>query len=99
MENFSTHRVALLPRAANLATLAVVVAATWWSSAQRPAEQPALAAQSVENVSAGNNPAALPQQQATGLAATGGNAHWPVQAGELPHDGLQAVGFQPRATR
>ena len=38
MENFSTPRPALLPRAANLATLAVLACATWWSAAQRPQE-------------------------------------------------------------
>ena len=85
MENFSTPRAALVPRAVNLATLAVVVAATWWSGAQRPAEQPALAQQSVPAASPATAPAA---PQATGLQAT-----------TLWRDGLQVVGYQPRTTR
>jgi hypothetical protein len=40
MESISTLRSARLPWAANIATLAVVVMATWWSSAQRPAQAP-----------------------------------------------------------
>ena len=87
MENFSTPRAALVPRAVNLATLAVVVAATWWSGAQRPAEQPALAQQSVP--AASPSPATAPAaQQATGLQTT-----------TLWRDGLQVVGYQPRTTR
>ena len=87
MENFSTPRAALVPRAVNLATLAVVVTATWWSGAQRPAEQPALAQQAAP--AAAISPAPAPAApQATGL-----------QASTLWRDGLQAVGYQPRATR
>lgn len=87
MENFSTPRAALVPRAVNLATLAVVVAATWWSGAQRPAEQPALAQQSIPAVSTSlaTTPAATP--------AMG------VQSTTVWRDGLQVVGYQPRTTR
>lgn len=84
MENFSTPRAALLPRAVNLATLTVVALATWWSGAQRPADTPALAQQAA--------PAATPSQPAA-QQATG------LQASSLWRDGLQAVGYQPRTTR
>ncbi len=98
MENFSTSQVALLPRAANLATLAVVVLATWWSGAQRPASQPVLAS----SVTASAATAALPLQQSAELASaapTAGSAHWPVQAAAVPRDTIQAVGFTPRTQR
>ena len=87
MENFSTPRAALVPRAVNLATLAVVVAATWWSGAQRPAEQPALAQQSIPAVSTSlaTTPAATPAMGA--------------QSTTVWRDGLQVVGYQPRTTR
>lgn len=89
MENFSTPRAALVPRTVNLATLAVLVAATWWSSAQRPAEQAALAQQAVPPA-ATSQPAAAPAAQP---AAHG------LQASTLWREGLQAVGYQPRTTR
>jgi hypothetical protein len=94
MENFSTTGVALLPRAANLATLAVVLAATWWSGAQRPDVQPALARTGTTDLAA----AQKPQPEAVPAAATGA-AHWPSQATPLPRDGLQAVGYTPRMQR
>ena len=87
MENFSTPRAARVPRAVNLATLAVVVTATWWSGTQRPAEQPALA-QPAAPAAPAMTAAAPAAQQATGL-----------QASSLWRDGLQAVGYHPRATR
>ena len=36
MENFPTPKLAMVPRIANLLTLAFLVGTTWWSSAQRP---------------------------------------------------------------
>ena len=88
MENFSTTGVALLPRAANLATLVVVVAATWWSGAQRPLVQDAAASQA-------KPPATRQAAEQTTVNA----GHWPVQTTSLPRDGLQPVGYQARATR
>ncbi len=90
--------MALLPRAANLATLAVVVAATWWSGAQRPAGHPALAA----TESTASSKTALPLLKTTDLSTTSSTpvaAHWPVQATTLSSDSLQAVGFQTRTQR
>ncbi len=92
MENFSTTRAALLPRAANLATLAVVVAATWWSGAQRPLAQDPLASQAAQ-------PATRQAADQAATAGTASTARWPVQTTSLPRDGLQPVGFQARATR
>jgi hypothetical protein len=89
MENFSTPRAALVPRTVNLATLAVLVAATWWSSAQRPTEQPPIAQQALPPA-ATSQPAVAPAAQP---AAHG------LQASTLWRDGLQAVGYQSRTTR
>lgn len=96
MENFSTPHPTLVPRLANLATLAVVVAATWWSNAQRPVDAPAEAAL--------GKPAPrliVPVQQAPAVAPTPGatQAHWPSTTTALPRDGLQAVGYLPAARR
>ncbi len=104
MENFSTRRVAMLPQAANLVTLGVLVAATWWSGAQRPADQPVLASEAA----ATSTNAALPLRQGGVLATTDPTTtttttdpslHWPVRATALLRDGLQAVGYQPGAIR
>ncbi|MDH4393803.1 MAG: hypothetical protein QE285_20555 [Aquabacterium sp.] len=92
MENFSTLRAAVLPRATNLLTVAVLVAATWWSGTQRPADQPALAAQATAS--------ATQAQTLPGIATpAAASTLWPAQATALPRDGVQAVGYQPRTTR
>ena len=106
MENFSTPRMAVLPRATNLATLAVVVAATWWSGAQRPAGPVPMAQASI----AASQSAALPVQQTTSLAPSETTAtttppaqshvFWPAQAAaNIARDGLQAVGFKTTGQR
>jgi hypothetical protein len=84
MEKISTPSKTLLPRTTNLATLAVVVAATWWSGAQRPAGQADLAASAVA-------PAA--QAVATTVAS-----RQPAVLATGPHarDGLQTVSYQTR---
>ena len=102
MEKNSTPRADLLPRAANLATLAVVVSAMWWSGAQRPAGHvPALAAAQAPAVAETND--ALSQRQPAVLTAisnpTGATtaANWPAQtATTIAREGLQAVGYQTR---
>lgn len=95
MESFSTNRMALLPRAANWATLVVVVSATWWSSAQRPVEQAAQA----PGAAAQRTATALPLPHAADLAEVDTSAGWPVQANVAARGGLQSVGYQARTTR
>ncbi|OGB06664.1 MAG: hypothetical protein A3E25_18625 [Burkholderiales bacterium RIFCSPHIGHO2_12_FULL_69_20] len=96
MENFSTPHLTLVPRLTNLATLAVVVAATWWSNAQRPADVPAEAALGTPApqliVPLQQPPAVLPTSGAT-------QARWPSTTTTLPRDGLQAVGYLPITRR
>ena len=96
MENFSTPRPNLVPRLANLATLVVVVAATWWSNAQRPTDVPAEAALGTPApqliVPLQQSPAVLPTAGAT-------QAHWPSTTTTLPREGLQAVGYLPATRR
>jgi hypothetical protein len=96
MENFSTTHPTLVPRLANLATLAVVVAATWWSSEQRPVDVPAEAALSTPAPQL-----VVPTQQAPAVLPSAGatQAHWPSTSTSLPRDGLQAVGYQPATRR
>lgn len=106
MEKISTTRAALLPRAANLATLAVVVAATWWSGAQRPVGQPMLATADQAPAASSANPSAqrlpgLPTADQTATIAGAATATiWPVQAAtSLARDGLQPVSYQTRTHR
>jgi len=95
MENISTPRAALLPRAANLATLAVVVAATWWSGAQRPAGQSVLAATGAAATMAATGPSA--QRQLPVLTSTAADPL--ASAATIAREGLQTVGYQTRAHR
>lgn len=104
MEKISTSRAALLPRAANLATLTVVVAATWWSGAQRPVAQPGLAADRPARVVALTDAGLQQPAPALGQAAQGAAAptavSWPAQAAAtVAREGLQTVGYQTRAQR
>jgi hypothetical protein len=104
MEKISTRRADLLPRTANLATLAVVVAAMWWSGAQRPAGQAMLAASDAVPAAPSSlvtTDAPAPRQlalpSATTTPATTALATWPAQAATtIARDGLQAVGYQTR---
>jgi len=94
MENFSTPQRALVPWAANLATLVVVVSAIGWSNGQRhtgpaaetaantPTQQPGLQAVPVQAVPVQAPGNAQPSQ-----------AGWPAKTTALPADGLQVVGF------
>ena len=97
MENFSTPRMALLPRATNLLTVAVLAAAPWWSGAQRPVDPATLATQAEAAVNTAT--AARPQRQPDAAAQAGAAAPWPAQGNTLARDGLQAVGYKPQATR
>ena len=96
MEIISTPHVALLPRVANLLTLAVVVAATWWSGTQRPPIQPAMAVAGSPTAVAAPQPKTNETTVGTGTSHT---ANWPAEASLLPRDGLQIVGYRPRIQR
>lgn len=100
MEKISTSAVALLPRAANLGTLAVVVLATWWSGAQRPVGQPQLAG--AQSTAAAPATAALPLHQSSEMSAGGPTAisvSWPAAAANVARDSIQSVSFQSRTPR
>ena len=99
MENFSTPRQPLVPWAANVATLAVMVAATWWSSDQRPAN--AVQAEAPVSPSTGSSlqarqPIAAPAPSThTGATPT----RWPAQTTSRQGDGIQPVSFGATALR
>lgn len=106
MEKKSTPRADLLPRATNLATLATVVAAMWWSGAQRPEGLTDLAITELavtEAAAASPSTHAPARQQLVLLSstttedATAAVAAWPAQATAMVRDGLQAVGYQTRS--
>ena len=94
MENFSTPQRAILPWVANLATLAVVVAAIGWSGEQRP-DVPAAAASATAPATVQSAPvaelAATPQTDAQ-------QGRWPAKTTLRPINGLQAVGYSPGQT-
>lgn len=94
MENFSTPQRAILPWVANLATLAVVVAAIGWSGEQRP-DVSAAAASAAASATKQSAPLA-------GLAATpqtdAQQGRWPAKTTLRPINGLQAVGYSPGQT-
>ena len=96
MENFSTPRAALLPQATNLVTMAVLVAATWWSGAQRPVDHATLAAQTAAPATTAT---AARSQRTLEAVAPADSAPWPAQGNGLAREGLQAVGFHSVTTR
>jgi hypothetical protein len=91
MEDFSTPSRAATPWIANLATLAVVIAAIGWSSEQRPTAQLAQATAPA--------PASTPAQPMADTkpmpALAAPQPRWPAQATSLPADGMQIVSLQP----
>ena len=95
MENFPTpspYRV--LPWAANVCTLVVMVAVTWWSSAQRPTSvTPDLSAAAVtaapetqKQISRQPAPAPAPAPVAT-------QATWPAQTSSVQTEAVKTVGY------
>ena len=94
MENFSTPSRATLPWIANLATLAVVVAAIGWSGEQRP--DVSTAAASAALPTATQTAPVTAQAQDAQMGAKPGQ--WPVKVPSPPIDGLQAVGYTPGQT-
>ena len=98
MENISTPQRAALPWIANLATLAVVVAAIGWSGAQRPDAPTTAAAATVPTATA---TAAAPAPAADHGAVPRDGAQQgrrPVKTPARPLDGLQVVGYTPNQT-
>lgn len=89
MENFSTPPRAALPWIANLATLAVVVAAIAWSGVQRP-DEPSTAAAATLPAAVQTAPVA-DHSAAPQIGAQPGR--WPAKTTLRPLDGLQAVGY------
>jgi hypothetical protein len=89
MENFPTPQRQMLPWVANVATLAVMVAATWWSSDQRP-DDPVQAA-----TVAMPSPVAMPpvHQPVVAPAPAATQAIWPAQTTSLQGDGLKPVSY------
>ena len=98
METISTPQRAALPWIANLATLAVVVAAIGWSGAQRPDAPTTAAAATVPTATA---TAAAPAPAADHGAVPRDGAQQgrrPVKTPARPLDGLQVVGYTPNQT-
>ena len=97
MENFPTPRCHVLPWAANIATLLLMLAATWWSSAQRPpAVSPGLSAagQAGPSSTAKQSPhhvLTLPAQDDPKAS----QASWPGKTTSLPSDGIITVVYTP----
>lgn len=95
MENIPTptqHRV--LPWAANFCTLAVMVAATVWSSAQRPtAGDPQLS--SAAATALGQKQKQIPRQSAAtpAPAPVAAQTAWPAQTSTVQADTIKTVGY------
>jgi hypothetical protein len=90
-----------VPWAANLATLAVVVAATGWSATQRPAESPATAAVLAAATPAATLPRLAPVPAAAKHAPGTPALHtaWPAGANGLPREALQPVVYNATLAR
>ena len=111
MENFSTLKQAALPWATNLTTLAVVLSATWWSSAQRPLAAPAdtlrmtaasqhASAQRQSGATLNGSPAALVAITSNGLPGnTPANTPFNTPATALSSDGFMSVSFNNAGLR
>ena len=91
MENFPTKRQHLIPLVTNLATLAVVVSATWWSGAQRPMST--LADVASQQALAQPTAAAREGQASTNPAV------WPQAQTALQPDAIKTVGFASTSLR
>jgi hypothetical protein len=93
MENFPTpshHRV--LPWATNICTLAVMVAATWWSSAQRPPLD-ALELTSEATMRATEKEKQILRQPVAALSPVVPQAGWPTKTSSIQTDAVETVGY------
>lgn len=98
MENFPTPNRSLVPRVANGLTLFVMLAATWWSSDQRPLNHTTNASTAATLPSQAVAPSRHPV--ATPVPAAGPTlAMWPAQTTSLPAEGIKPVGFATTALR
>lgn len=98
MENFPTLKRSLVPRVTNGLTLVVMLAATWWSSDQRPLNSTTEASKvtplTSQAVALVPHPAGAPQPGAGPMLAV-----WPGQTTSLPAAAIQPVGFATTALR
>ncbi len=94
MENFPTPPKALLPWVANLATLAVVLSAAWWSSGHRPLSSP-----SDSRLAAPTQPYLQPATVPAATTSPGNPSTWPAQTTSLPADNFISVGFSAPSRR
>ena len=95
MENFPTPRRAVLPWAANIATLLVMVSATWWSSAQRPAAVGS-SISAAGQTGATNKTKQTPRQVLNVPAQDGpkpSQATWPATTTSLQNDDIKAASY------
>ena len=87
-----------MPWIANLATLAVVVAAIGWSGAQRP-DAPTTAAAATVPTAAAATTATAPAADHGAVPRDGAQqGRRPVKTPAHPLDGLQVVGYTPNQT-
>ena len=93
MENFPTHRpYRVLPWAANVCTLVVMVAVTWWSSEQRPASvTPDLSAAAI--TAATEKQKQITRQPAVAPAPVATQATWPAQTSSVQTEAVKTVGY------
>ena len=93
MENFPTPRHhQVLPWAANLCTLVVMVAATWWSSAQRPAPEAPNHSSAATSVAI-ENQKQIPRQSEVAPVPVATQATWPAQTSTVQTDTVKTIGY------
>ncbi len=97
MENFPTKRQHLIPLVTNLATLAVVVSATWWSGAQRPMSNLTAVAEVTSTKTL--TQAATMARDSAGNQNSNTPAAWPQAQTALQPDAIKTVGFASTTLR
>ncbi len=101
MENFPTPRFPALPWAANIATLLVMVSATWWSSAQRPVAESSNISASGQTDQTGKSKQS-PRQVLNVPAqdeSKPSQATWPATTTLLQNNGIKAASYTPPLAR
>ncbi len=100
MASFPTLPGRLVPWTANALTVAVLLAVTWWSSAQRPGEAPASpgtltarASTAQSNTESKKQATSAPGPTPPGLAQARGDVS--TATGRLPGEALVPVVYQP----